>query len=304
MPNWVEIAVYTPDEWVEAVSYKFREMGAGGVAIDDPASLWKLGSIERELRPDHLPKPGSLPVVKAYFPQGSEREKLQGVKTFLNKLGLPGTRVKTRVIKEEYWQNAWKAYYKPVEIGKNLVIKPTWEEYSTPEDKIVIHMDPGQAFGTGTHATTAMCLELIEECINPGVRVVDVGTGSGILAIAAARLGAAKVIAVDSDPVALSSARKNAERNGVGSVVEVREGNLVDNVEGIFQVVIANIISTVIIELTPFAAGLLEPGGYFIASGIIKERFPEIDAALKKAGFIIEKVHRQGEWIALAACTC
>lgn len=302
MPTWVEIAVHTPGDWVEAVSYALREMGAGGVAIDDPGPLWNLAGAEPEIRPDFLPEPGALAVVKAYFQQGSEKEKLPALKDFLAEAGISGVRVETREVQEEDWQDAWKAYYKPVSIGKHLVIKPTWEEYSTRGDEIIIHMDPGQAFGTGTHPTTAMCLEMIEEFIKPGDKVVDVGTGSGILAIAAARMGAAKVMAVDSDPVAVGAARENVRRNGLDAAVEVREGNLLDNVGGRFQLVIANILSSVIKELAPEAAGVLEAGGHFIASGIIKERLPEIRSVLEKTGFVIEKICEQGEWVALAAC--
>lgn len=297
----MEIAVYIPGEWVEALSYALREMGAGGVVIDDPALLWNLSREEPEIRPDTLPGPGSPAIVKAYFPQGTEKEKLQGLKVFLDKAEVHGARVETRELKEEDWQNAWKTYYKPVKIGKRLVIKPTWEEYHAQGEEVVIDIDPGQAFGTGTHATTAMCLEMIEEYIKPGDKLVDVGTGSGILAIAAARLGAGKVIAVDSDPVAVRVARENVRRNGLQSIVEVREGNLLDNVSGTFQLVVANILSSVIKELAPGAAGMLEAGGYFIASGIIKEHLPEVCEALKKTGLAVEKIYEKDEWVVLAA---
>jgi ribosomal protein L11 methyltransferase len=301
MPKWVEIAVSIPEEWIESTSYALMETGATGVSIEAPGLMRRLSTAEPEIRPGILPDMNALAVVKAYFPRGTEKEKLQHLTELVDKMKLPVLRVETREMDEKDWQDAWKTYYKTIKIGKNLVIKPIWEEYSSREDDIVIKMDPGQAFGTGTHPTTAMCLEMVEQYVNNGDTVVDVGTGSGILAVTAALLGAEKVLALDTDPVAVQMAGENVRQNGVSSVVEVREGNLLHNVKGPFDVVVANILSSVIIELAPAAVKVLKAGGCFIASGIIKERLPEVLAVLEREKFIVKELREQGEWVALLA---
>ncbi|MTI84760.1 MAG: 50S ribosomal protein L11 methyltransferase [Firmicutes bacterium] len=301
MPKWVEVAVSISEEWIESLSYALRETGVNGIAIDDPGALRSLSATEPEIRPDIIPPHGAPAVVKAYFPWETQEKQLQKLAEILESMSLPISKVETREMEEKEWQDAWKIYYKPVKVGNKLVIKPEWEEYSTQEDEIVIQMDPGQAFGTGTHPTTAMCLELIEEYVAAGDSVIDVGTGSGILAVTAALLGSARVLALDMDKVAVQMAAENTRRNGVSSTVRVKEGNLLDNVEGRFDIVVANILSSVIIELAPDAAKVLRSGGYFIASGIIRERLPEVRGVLEKMGFLIKELRHQGEWVALVA---
>jgi len=301
MPKWVEIAVFITEEWIESTSYALMETGATGVSIEAPGLMRKLSTAEPEIRPGILPGLDAPAVVKAYFPEGTEKEKLQHLTKLVDQMKLPVIRVETREIDERDWQNAWKTYCKTIKIGKNLVIKPVWEEYSSREDDIIIQMDPGQAFGTGTHPTTAMCLEMLEQHIKSGDIVVDVGTGSGILAVTAALLGAKKVLALDTDPTAVQMAGENVRQNGVSSLVEVRKGNLLHNVEWHFDVVVANIISSVIKELTPAAVKVLKAEGYYIASGIIKERLPEVLDVLEQQNLMVKELREQGEWVALLA---
>lgn len=299
MRKWLEISVHVASEWVETVSFFLREIGAGGVVIDDPAVIRSLGGEEPELRPESMP-PHHLPIVKAYFPVSHGKIKLQILKTMLIKAGFTGFNIETSELEED-WLNAWRAYYKTQKIGKKIVIKPTWEEYTHQDGNIVIDMDPGMAFGSGTHATTILCLSMLEDYVKTGDTILDVGTGSGILAIAAARLGATGVIAVDNDPVAVDTARKNVLRNKVESIVNVYKGNLLNGIDIKASGIVANIVSSAIIDLFPYAAELLEKGGYFIASGIIKDRLEEVRDAVKKAGFVVDKTYSQGEWVVLVA---
>ncbi len=203
---------------------------------------------------------------------------------------------------EEEWSTAWKKYYKPTHIGKNMVIVPSWETYTASESEIVIDMDPGMAFGTGTHETTRLCAALLEENLQCGDYMLDVGSGSGILAICASKLGAAKCAACDIDPVAVRTEKENAERNdccNIDCYVSdlLSDVKLIDNRK--FDVVTANIVADIIIRLAPDVGALIRENGLLIASGIIDEREADVDTALLKCGF--EKLaakHEKG-WCAV-----
>ncbi len=301
--QWLEIAVTTPDEWVEAVSNMFIELGTGGVAIEDPAlfSLYLQGpQDEVALNPQSLPRE---PVVKAYLPVDENLDaRLAALQERLSAVAPEVSfALKTKKIREEDWAEAWKAYYKPVCAGRKLVVKPTWEEYRALPGQVVIEMDPGMAFGCGTHPSTRLCLSLLEDVLAGGEVVVDVGTGSGILAIAAALLGARRVVAVDNDPVAVATARQNVEKNRVQGVVEVVCGDLLTGVDSLVDVVVANIVADVIIRLAPEAVKVLKPDGLFIASGIIKGREQDVVDALHSHNFEIIERRRSDEWNALLA---
>src|SRR5699024_3693465 len=181
-------------------------------------------------------------------------------------------------VREEDWQNSWKQYYHAMDIGRRLAIVPSWERYDT--DRTVITLDPGMAFGTGTHETTALCLEVLDEVIAGGERVLDIGTGSGILAIAALKLGAAAAEGVDIDPMAVRTACENAALNEVDGRFTGLVGDLSDQASGKYNIVTANIVANAIISLAPVVPGLLAEGGHFIASGIIDTRADEVEAAL------------------------
>lgn len=300
MGKWLEVAAACTRENVEAVANAMNEMGSGGVVIDDPALIVNCinqGSIET-VAPFLGQTVGSGVVVKGYFPAGpGTSSRLEQLPARLGQLGATWS---TREVHEEDWATAWREYYKPIQVGNRFVIKPSWEEYSPGGDEIIIELDPGMAFGCGTHETTSMCLALLEHELRGGELVYDVGTGSGILSVAAALLGAEKVVAVDIDEVAVRTAAENIRLNNVSDIVTVRQGNLLDgSVQVRADIVVANIIADVIKTLAPDASIALKAGGKLIASGIIRERADEVALALKNEGLACERRMEKGEWVAL-----
>lgn len=298
---WLEIAVHVPQEGIDMVSNIFEEIGAGGVVIEDPALISKYISANIW---DHYEFPEevlnrTMPLVKAYLPDNKDLEdKLALIQINLAELPLENVpRMETKRVAEEDWATSWMAYYKPVEIGKRLAVKPSWEEFTPPSGRLVLELDPGMAFGCGNHPTTTMCMEFLEEIIQGGEIAADVGTGTGILAIAAAKLGVSKVYAVDLDQVAVDIAQENVRLNQVQEKVEVLQGNLLDKVEGPLDIVIANIVANVIISLAPDVAKLIKTGGYFITSGIIRFRAEEVKEKLEKFGFKVLSSREDGEWV-------
>jgi len=202
-----------------------------------------------------------------------------------------------RFVAEADWANAWKQYFKPQTIGRHLVVKPTWEAWQKRPGDVVIAIDPGMAFGTGLHATTRLCLQALENHVRPGVTVADVGTGSGILAVAAALLGAAHVSATDVDPLAVRIARENVALNGVTDRVDVAEASVPPT--GTFDLVVANILADVIKDMTPALFAALTPGGRLIASGIIDTRAIDVADHLAASDFADLTTSREGEWVAV-----
>ncbi|MDD3653937.1 MAG: 50S ribosomal protein L11 methyltransferase [Desulfotomaculaceae bacterium] len=300
--DWLEISVCVHNEGVEIVASLFDEMKTGGVIIEDPAVIIKYA---KEIHPDEWGISekvsfNDLPVVKSYLPVDVSLEsRLNGFYNALNQLDLrPVPQVSTRRVADEDWANKWRAYYKPVRVGQRLVIKPCWEQWHGNSRDLVIEMDPGMAFGCGTHPTTGLCLRLLEKYLHSGAIVYDVGTGSGILAVAAAKLGARQVVAVDVDELACQVASANVEKNRVAGLVEVVHGNLLDLIEGKADLVVANIIASVVTSFTPDAAKALVPGGLFIASGIISSRAQAVRSAIKEAGLTIREQIYEGQWVA------
>lgn len=204
-------------------------------------------------------------------------------------------------VNEEDWATAWKKYYFPTKIGERLVVVPSWETYEKGENEVVLTMDPGMAFGTGTHETTQLCMRLLEENVVPGAALLDIGTGSGILAVSALLLGAGRAVGVDIDEVAVRVAGENAAANGVSNRVDFIAGDLAEKVTGKFSIVTANIVADVIIRLIPDLYRFLEPGSVFIASGIIDARENDVIAALEAAGYRVSKRLASGGWVALLA---
>jgi|SRR5680860_4811 len=304
--NWREVAVTVSSEGEEAVADLFYQLGCPGVSVEDPELLcsyiesgkWDYHAFgEVELT--------GTSVVKGYFAEDDElADKLkqldQGIRELLQRSPLWVVQVKGISLKEEDWETAWKAYFKPIRVGEHFLIKPTWEPIVLREGDVVLELDPGMAFGTGTHPTTTLCLRALEGVVKPGQRVFDLGTGSGILAIAAAKLGA-QVEAVDLDSVAIRVARENVALNQVNDRVQVVRGNLGTVLTGQADVVIANIIADIILILLPDLKRLLHPDGEFLASGIIENRADDVEEGLKKAGLeIVERLEDSG-WILLRA---
>lgn len=310
--EWVEITVHTTTLGADMVSETLILHGATGTMVEDRADIpdpTKPNGIWEIIDPNLV---NTLPedvLVHAWFePDASFAERMQALSAHLDEIrrAVPdldfGTlTIETLNVKDEDWSEVWKKFYKPFRAGKTLVVKPTWEHYDAqPGDKI-IEIDPGMAFGSGTHETTGMCLELLEEVVRSGQRVIDVGTGSGILAIGAAMLGAEDVLAIDIDPTAVRVARENVEHNHLEGTITTLEGNLLEKVDATCDICVANIIADVICM---FAAPLndhIVPGGLFICSGIIKEREQDVHDALITADYTILSIRRKGEWVAMLA---
>ncbi|MEH7353208.1 50S ribosomal protein L11 methyltransferase [Neobacillus drentensis] len=309
--KWSEISIHTTNEAIEPISHILHEAGASGVVIEDPFELTKkredqFGEIY-QLNPDDYPEEGVI--VKAYLPVNSFLgETVEAIKESINNLiiydiDLGKNDVTISEVHEEEWATAWKKYYNPVKISEKFTIVPTWEIYEpVSSDELIIELDPGMAFGTGTHPTTVMCIQALERTVLPGDRVIDVGTGSGVLTIAAAMLGAEDVRAYDLDEVAVTSAKLNIKLNKVSKIVSISQNNLLDGVEeDSADVVVANILAEVILRFTDDVAGVVKPGGVFIASGIIQQKKDQVKDAIVAAGFEISETMLMEDWVAIIA---
>lgn len=308
--KWFEIAIHITNEAVEPVSHILHEAGASGVVIEDPLELIKerenvFGEIY-QLDPTDYPDEGVI--VKAYIPVTSFlSETVEEIKNAINGLlefdiDLGKNAVSISEVHEEEWATAWKKYYHPVKISKRFTIVPTWEEYErVSSDELIIELDPGMAFGTGTHPTTVLCIQALERTIQKGDLVVDVGTGSGVLSIAAALLEAKHIQALDLDEVAVRSAKENVTLNNVQDRIDVSQGNLLDGVDEQADVVVANILAEIIMSFTDDVAKVVKPGGYFIASGIIQPKKEDVKEAMIASGFIIEETMVMEDWVAFIA---
>jgi len=279
--RWAEIAIAASGDAQEAVGALLTEVaGCAG---------WRS-------EPDAVS--GYLPVDDR--PEGT-LEALGEALGALPEAGIPdvSSEITLRFVEEADWANAWKQFFKPQRVGERIVVKPTWESWDAAPGDVVVPIDPGMAFGTGLHATTRLCLRALERHVRPGVRVADVGAGSGILAIAAALLGAAAVAAVDIDPLAVRVARENVADAGVGGIVSVAEGSAPP--AGAFDIVAANILADVILGMAPALRDALTPNGLLIASGIIDSRAEDVRRGLEAAGLIVEETTVEGEWAAILA---
>ncbi|SER83544.1 50S ribosomal protein L11 methyltransferase [Psychrobacillus sp. OK032] len=306
--KWSELSIHTTNEAVEAISNILHEAGASGVVIEDSEELLR----EREdvfgeiysLNPDDFPVDGVR--VKAYLAETSFLlETVEEIKLAINNLqnfniDLGHNHVTVQEVDEEDWATAWKKYYHPVKISNRFTIVPTWEDYERVNtDELIIELDPGMAFGTGTHPTTVMCLQALEKTVQIGSSVIDVGTGSGVLSIGAAKLGAASIHALDLDEVAVQSAKENIALNKVNDIVQVTHGNLLDNVNEQADIVVANILAEIIMTFTNDAYSIVKDGGLFITSGIIATKKEDVRNSLQQAGFEIEEVMMMEDWVTI-----
>lgn len=308
--NWVEVCVHTSREALEAVSYRLLEMGADGVSIEDPEVLqreWNspFGEIPALSMEDYPPEGVR---VKCYIPETSDVtgfvRRAESLIKEIGEYGLdPGpARVTMRIVPEESWAEAWKAYYKPVRVSRHMIVKPVWESYEPANaDEVIIELDPGMAFGTGTHPTTTLCLRLLERYVPRQGSVIDVGCGSGILSVAAAKLGAKTVWAFDLDEVAVTSAEINVRLNGVQDRVRVSQGDLLRGVTGQVNLVVANILAEIIVRMLPDVPRVLKDGGHLIVSGVIDEKETFVSTEMEKRGLQIVESVRDGDWVAIVA---
>ncbi|MCX7842685.1 MAG: 50S ribosomal protein L11 methyltransferase [Clostridia bacterium] len=305
--KWYEIKIKTTEEASDAINEMLASIGANGVAIEDP------NDIRREIsRPDtvdyadeeFISSLGEDVVIKAYFPGNTNiveleadiREKISFISGFLHTgEGFAGY----TEVDDEDWSNSWKKYYKPLHISDRVVIKPSWEQYEKSGDEIVVELDPGMAFGTGTHETTRMCAQLLESYLSFADKVLDVGCGTGILAIIAAKLGAGHVTAIDIDEVAVRVTEENSKINMVQDKITACRSVLGDLLPEKHDIAVANIIADVIIDISKIVPQYLKHDGYFITSGIIKQRKQEVLEACGNSGFKYVAEKDMGEWVAV-----
>lgn len=306
--KWAEISIQTTHEATEAVANIFHDLGASGVIIEDPVLI---NAYRSSGAWDYceIPEPADVEIVtvKAYLPVDDQLDDKLGLfEQKVNELELHNLNkgcglINWVEVQDEDWSSAWKEYFHPIKVSEHIVIKPSWEDYFPAVDDIVIELDPGMAFGTGTHHTTVLCIRLLDELVQTGDTVFDVGTGSGILAVAAAKLGAASVRAIDLDPVAVRVAQENVAMNHVEQTVTAVQGDLLTGVDGQADIIVANIIADIIIQILQDLPPRLKDDGVFIASGIITERLSDVTAAMLDHKFVIEKVVEEGGWAAIVA---
>ena len=306
--NWAEVQIKTTPKYEELISSILYDVGATGLAIEDPRDILELSQSPESwafIDPDLINVESDDIVIKAYFSEAEDLDNIvQEIKYKIRnnpilKEAQPEVTV-TMVDDEDFAQN-WKKYYKPTKIGERIVIKPTWEAYTPEEGDILVELDPGMAFGTGTHETTILCTEALERYVKQGDIVYDIGCGSGILSIVAAKLGAEKVVGVDLDEVCIKVSNENIIINQVEDIIEVKKGNLLDVVEGKANIIVSNIIAEIIVEMIGDLKSHLEDKGIFITSGIIEEKIPMVEKALLENGFKILETKQKNEWALILA---
>lgn len=306
--NWTEVQIKTTSELEDVVSGILYDVGATGLAIEDPKDVIDLMESKRDwdfidsslIDPD---LDGIL--IKAYFSESEDLDRIiKEIKDRIDsnpELSSAEGILTINALDDNDWAESWKKYYKPIRIGENIIIKPSWETYDLAEDDIMIELDPGMAFGTGTHETTMMCTEALEKYLRQDVTVYDIGCGSGILSIVAAKLGAKKVVGVDLDELCVNISNKNIVLNHVEDIVEIKNGNLLDVVEGKADVIVSNIIAEVIAGMTKDLKSYLNDGGIFITSGIIIDKIELVEKALLENEFKILDIIKKNEWACIIA---
>ena len=309
--DWMEVTVLTTTAGADMISQILMDAGSSGTMIEDkndvalnqrPEGQWDIidEAIARRIG-DDVKVTGYYEVDAGLADRvrmiEGEVRRIQGMD-----LGFDAGKLEvlSKTFAEEEWAETWKKAFKPFRLGSHMVIKPGWCECEVQEGDKVIEIDPGMAFGTGTHETTGMCVELVEKYIKPGVTAIDVGTGTGILAIAAAHMGATDVLAIDIDRVAVRVAEENARINGFEGLIRCKAGDLLENVEEQADVVIANIIADVIIMMAAPVRRHIKDGGRFICSGISSERKQDVLDELDRAGYTVLDVYERGGWCAIA----
>ncbi len=293
--RWVEISVEADQDSVDDLVNLLGRHCTGGAVVED-----------RPAEPDA--SAARRVTVKGFLPVWEEEtlRKLEIVLLLLGQVS-PISEPHIRVLEPEDWAESWKAFFLPQHIGERIVIVPTWHEYAPQPQEVIVRLDPGMAFGTGLHATTRLCLRALEHLVRPGMRVLDVGTGSGILAISAALLGAGPIDAVDSDPVAVEVARQNAALNRVSESVTVAHATLGDQpLPGVplhtaahYDLLLANILAEIIANMAPAIARALSSGGIYVTSGILREKADAVAQALERAGLSVDERNDEEGWVAL-----
>ena len=280
--DWIQLSINNPGQITEAISNFLFEQGAQGVVDNDNR-------------------------LDAYFEDNiSQKDLLKAIQNYIKELGLLGfdiinCTVEFQSIKDRDWNAEWKKYYKSVHVSENILIKPSWEQFPAQPPKCLIEIDPGMAFGTGTHETTKLVLQLLEKNIQSNDNILDVGTGTGILAIAAIKLGAEKVLAFDVDPLATEATVENATKNNVLEKINVFIGNLSNVKKSTFDVIMANVNRTEIVKMLPFITAYMHEKSRLLLSGILAEEKEIITDGLNNQNLKIQEILQMGEWIAIHA---
>lgn len=307
--DYIRVTVKTTTEGSDVVSEILGEYSSGGVIIEDAADIKNFkGSKEQwDYIDEHLADSYDSEVcVRGFLGEDEDidgiveeiKQRLSELKKNAPDFPLGSLKVECEKIRDENWGETWKKFYKPFKPAEKIVIKPTWEDYEPQSGDLVLELDPGAAFGTGSHETTRMCIGFLEKYITPDCDVMDVGCGTGILAMCAALLGAKSVLAVDIDESAVKVAKENVEAGGFNIKVEC--GNLLEDRFGTVDVIVANIIADAVKALAPAAKENLRENGVYITSGIINERADEVENAIKDCGFTLLERKSMGEWTAFA----
>lgn len=308
--NWYKIEIHTETEAVDILTYLLGENGIDSVVIEDPNDPmfderfkgdWDYSEeTARQFDSEDT-------VVKIFVEADKDiNETVAMVKGLLKTISSNGLNIGTGLIEYEIvddvdWKDKWKEYFKPFKIGSHIVIKPSWEVYDEEDGDIIIEMDPGSAFGSGTHETTSMCVKLVEKVITHSDMVYDIGCGTGILGLSAAMLGAKSVIGVDIAEDAIIASKINIEKNNMTDVMDVRLGNLTDVVDEKADIVVANIMADIIIMMTDTIQNFIKPDGYYILSGIVEGRQDDVINAIKDKNFEVVDHLNEGEWHAILA---
>ena len=294
--EWLELSIETPPEYVEPLTEIFHRYGEGGVAVEQPGGF-NPDEGERAPTPERV-------VVKTYLPDDptTEHRRAQidvGVRLVAHLA--PLTELRERRVSRSEWESSWKEFFHVLRVGERIVVCPTWREYDVKPDEVVVYLDPGMAFGTGHHPTTRMCLEIMESSITPGDRVLDLGCGSGILSIAAVKLGAERVVGFEIDPVAVKAGRANIALNGADGAIEVVYGTLPSPraPAGSFDYVVANISARVVTDMSARLVECMAPGGRLLVSGVIEKHLDGVADALAAEGARIERQEIDGDWVAM-----
>jgi ribosomal protein L11 methyltransferase len=300
--KWIEVKVQlqAPDPHLAAdlVADAFRDGGIEGVVIDDPTLAPDEGWGEDAVPlPIHHAVSGYLPATAS---MDDSYQALAAALSALEKRTEIRCRMGTREVDEEDWAEAWKAFFYPTRLGTRVVVKPTWRKYDPDKEDLVIEIDPGMAFGTGSHPTTMLCVQALETLVRPGISVLDIGTGSGILLATAALLGAESGLGIDIDPVAVSIAGDNLRLNNVSAEQFItREGDLASSVPDTFDLVVANILSEVILSLLDHVQKVCKPGAHLIFSGIVENNRAAVETKMQEVGIEVVDVLRMEEWVAI-----
>lgn len=318
--KYIEINIETAASGIEPVVSELLNIGITDTVVEDPRDIEDLMEKKQTYDWDYLDdeiieKMKDAPKVTVYFEDNEEnRNRIREIEMTMAKLkakaqagefgphmDFGSLKVTSRLDDDAEWKDKWKEYFKPAKISKSIVVKPTWEPYDNKDDALVIEIDPGMAFGTGTHETTSLCVKMLEEYQKKGDKVMDVGCGSGILSIAAALLGASDVLGIDIDPVAVDVAAENIALNKVDTVAKAQFGDLTKGVDYKADVIVANLMADLVMMLAEDAAKHLVKGGYFISSGILVEKEIQVVEDLRKKGYAIMEVREDGGWCCIVA---